>query len=310
MIHSFLTHLHRAGAYAYFHALPERRSWWYETGKPLAPPEECTSNWYFGVHPTSAIPPTNARGEVRPPCFVRAQKQYVAAVNCLFAEFDTKDYGTKSAILSHLADWPTPYPSVLVDSGGGIHAYWLLTEPFTLDSDDRREAARIIQDLWVSAVKGDPGAKDITRVLRVPGSINFKYDPPRSVQFLTCNLDRTYALPQLTAFLPPVRESFPPLPNAPRRHSTIQDYNAATDIGDLLERRGYTWCGRYKMLSPNSSTGQAGVTIDTADNRAFVHHGSDPLHDGYWKRPFDVVKILDFDGDFERALAAIRRGDV
>jgi hypothetical protein len=50
------------------------------------------------------------------------------------------------------------------------------------------------------------------------------------------------------------------------------------------------------------------VTVDEDTNRVFVHHGSDPLHDGYWKRPFDVIRILDHSGDFARALAAIREG--
>lgn len=305
MIYAFLSHLHRAGSFAYYHALPERRSWWYPTDQPLAPPEVATTNWYFGVHPCSAIPATNARGEPKAPSFVRGQRAYIAAVNCLFAEFDTKDYGSKDAIRQHLADWPVPYPSVLVDSGGGLHAYWLLEEPFILDSDDRREAARIIQYMWVDTVRGDPGAKDLTRVLRVPGTINFKYNPSRPVQFVVCELDRLYALHELTAHLPPVYEEAPRT-TEPRRHSSIQEFNDSVQVGDVLVQRGYKWCGRYKMLSPYSSTGQAGVTIDAETNRAFVHHGSDPLHDGYWKRPFDIVKILDCGGDFQRALETIR----
>jgi hypothetical protein len=32
------------------------------------------------------------------------------------------------------------------------------------------------------------------------------------------------------------------------------------------------------------------VTIDSDTNRAYVHTGGDALSDGYWKRPFDVVR--------------------
>ena len=58
------------------------------------------------------------------------------------------------------------------------------------------------------------------------------------------------------------------------------------------------------MVSPHSGSKRDGVVIH--ENRAFVHTGGDPLCDGYWKRPFDVIRILDCGGDFKRALKIIR----
>lgn len=309
MIYAFLSHLHRGGNFAYFHALPDRRSWWYEVDRPLAPPEECISNWYFGVHPTSAIPPTNAHGEVKDPPYVRAQKRYIAAVNCLYGEFDVKTYGSKEAILGHIAGAAFPAPSVLVDSGGGIHGYWLLREPWLLDSDEARQAAELVQRLWVQQVIGaDPSVHDLVRILRIPGTLNFKYDPPRPVRFLACSLDRLYTLQALTAHLPAVHEDAPRARALPSAGTTsIADYNAKTDIGNLLERYGYRWRGTRRMVSPSSGSARDGVTVDDGTNRAFVHTGGDPLCDGYWKRPFDVVRILECGGDFQRALKEIRR---
>lgn len=307
MLQPFLAHLHQAGAYAYFHALPDRRSYWYPTDRPLAPPEECISNWYFGVHPTSAIPPCNAHGEVREPPFVRAQKRYISAINCLYGEFDVKVYGSKEAILQHIAAAAFPSPSVLVDSGGGIHGYWLLKEPWVLESDEARAAAELVQRSWVQNVIGaDPAVHDLVRILRIPGTLNFKYDPPRPVRFLSCNLARLYALPALTAHVPPVQADPPKYQRLPSAN-TIADYNAATDIGALLERYGYRWRGSRRMVSPSSGSARDGVTIDDGTNRAYVHTGGDPLCDGYWKRPFDVVRILECGGDFQRALKEIRR---
>lgn len=306
------TYLHRGGAYAYYHALPERRSWWYPTGRPLAPPEECTSNWYFGVHPTSAIPPCNAHGEIKAAPFVRAQKRYIAAINCLYGEFDVKDYGSKGAILAHLESAPWPAPSVVVDSGGGIHGYWLLREPWVLDSDEARAAAEIVQRGWVQRVIGaDPSVHDLVRILRIPGTLNFKYTPPRPVQFLECDLHRLYPLSALTAHLPPIHEAEPRFRAEPTHKArSIEAFNAANDVGRILESHGYTWRGARRMVSPHSGGAgrppRDGVTIDQERNRAFVHTGGDPLCDGYWKRPFDVIKILECGGDFQRALEAIR----
>lgn len=306
---AFFQHLHRGGAFAYYHCLPERRSYWYPTDRPLAPPEEATTNWYISVHPSSAIPPTNAHGEVREPPYVRAQKRYIAAVNCLYGEFDVKTYGSKQAILDHITAAAWPAPSVVVDSGGGIHGYWLLTEPWVLDSDDAHSAAELVQRAWVQQVIGaDASVHDLTRILRVPGTRNFKYDPPPPVQFLACNLARQYTLPALTAHLPPMHEAEPRIMSEPsRRTKSIERYNEQTDIGRLLERYGYRWQGRRRMISPDSGSARAGVTIDSDTNRAYVHTGGDPLCDGYWKRPFDVIKALECNGDFQKALETIRQ---
>lgn len=309
MFDTFLQHLMRGGAYGYYHVLPERRSYWFPVNAPLAVDYAAvTSNLYFGVHPSASIPPCNAHGEVRPPHAVRSQLRTIAAINCLYAEYDEKDYGSHAAIVAHLDALTVPEPSALIHSGGGMHAYWLLREPYLLDTDDRLQAAKIIQARWVGVVGGDGGAHDLCRVLRVPGSHNYKYDPPRLVAWLACDLGRTYALPTLTAHLPPVVEPTPRAAIAPPigAQQPIAVFNERNNIEDLLVARGYTRHGRHKMLSPYSSTGQAGVTIDIDRNRAYVHHGSDPLHDGYWKRPFDVVRILDCDGDFKRALRRIR----
>lgn len=306
---AFFQALHRGGAYAYYHCLPERRSYWYKVDQPLAPPEEATTNWYISVHPSSAIPPCNAHGEVRPPEFVRAQKRYVCALNCLYGEFDVKTYGSKQAILDHIEAAPWPAPSVIVDSGGGVHGYWLLKETWVLDSDDARQAAELVQRAWVQQVIGaDPSVHDLVRILRVPGTRNFKYDPPPPVQFLTCDLERRYALPALTAHLPPMHEAEPRFQrSAPRRASNIDRYNEQTDVGQLLASYGYRWAGTRRMVSPDSGSARPGVTIDLDTNRAYVHTGGDPLCDGYWKRPFDVVRILECAGDFQKALETIRR---
>lgn len=307
LTHTFLTHLHRGGAVGYYHALPERKSLWFPSGKAPPVPRRA-SNWYFGVHPCTAIPPCNAHGEVQKSAYVRAQKSFIAGLNCLYAEFDVKTYGSKQAIRDHLEQQPISMPSVLVDSGGGFHAYWLLAETFAFTNEDQREAGRIIQQLWVATVGGDPAAHDLTRILRVPGTLNYKYDPPRPVGYVYADLDCTFSLRELTAHLPPIREPEPRKPIGKRQAKTIAAYNEQTEIGALLERYGYRWRGTRRMISPDSGSGRDGVSIDHDTNRCFVHTGGDPLCDGYWKRPFDVFRILGCQGDFEQAIKEVRDG--
>jgi hypothetical protein len=305
---AFFRHLHRGGQFAYYHALPERRSYWYATDRPLAPPVEALSNWYISVHPATQIPPANAHGEIKDPPYVRAQKRYVAALNCLYGEYDVKDYGSKDAIAQHIASAPWPRPSVVVDSGGGIHCYWLLRDPWGLPSDDARLAAEIVQRAWVCQVIGaDKTVHDLVRILRVPGTLNFKYDPPRPVEYLSCDLDCQYSLAALTAHLPAVHEAEPKFKNdPPRKANSIDRFNRDNAIGDVLARYGYRWAGARRMISPDSGSARPGVTIDSDTNRAYVHTGGDALSDGYWKKPFDVIRLLECGGDFSKALEQIR----
>ena len=181
----FLAHLWRGGAFAYWWTLPGRRSYWFRTEEERTPPPADRVDLYFGVHPCTEIPPTNAKGEKRKPAAVRSQIGTIAAINVLFAEYDAKDHGGDlAAALAHVESL-TPAPSVVVASGGGYHVYWFLADPWILDTEEERARAVAIQAAWVAHTGGDEGAKDLARVLRVPGTLNRKYDPPRPVEIVT-----------------------------------------------------------------------------------------------------------------------------
>jgi hypothetical protein len=71
-----------------------------------------------------------------------------------------------------------PEPWVVIDSGGGIQATWVLGDLIELDGDNgpntrRVEALNARLALWFG---GDSKCKDISRVLRVPGPINLPND--------------------------------------------------------------------------------------------------------------------------------------
>lgn len=73
-------------------------------------------------------------------------------------------------------------PTLIVNSGHGVHVYWLFHEPWILASDeDRRRAGEMLQRLQdairtEAAIHGwklDPTA-DLARLLRLPGTLNHK----------------------------------------------------------------------------------------------------------------------------------------
>jgi predicted P-loop ATPase len=77
-----------------------------------------------------------------------------------------------------------PFPSMTVNSGGGLHIYWVSDTP--MSPDEWRPYADGLKALLLrEGVKCDTGlTTDIARILRVPGTLNHKYNPPRPVELL------------------------------------------------------------------------------------------------------------------------------
>jgi hypothetical protein len=72
---------------------------------------------------------------------------------------------------------------VLVSSGYGIHAYWLLEE--TIDRLSWEPIANRLRELCVEqGLIVDPSVFEASRVLRIPGTFNFKQDEPIEVTVL------------------------------------------------------------------------------------------------------------------------------
>lgn len=72
-------------------------------------------------------------------------------------------------------------PDVIVNSGGGLHAYWTLKTPL-LVRDERWVEIEAINRGLCKKLNGDIAAIDVSRILRVPGTVNTKYIPLRDVR--------------------------------------------------------------------------------------------------------------------------------
>ena len=97
-----------------------------------------------------------------------------------------KKYTSKEKALVSLDDFvriaELP-PPVRVDSGGGIHAYWILDQD--VPSHEWKEYATRFKNLCLDYIKIDPAVTaDVARILRCPNSLNYKTDPPLQTQFL------------------------------------------------------------------------------------------------------------------------------
>jgi hypothetical protein len=72
---------------------------------------------------------------------------------------------------------------VIVNSGRGIHAYWPFTK--TIDQNNWRQLSDRLKELCrTHELLVDPACFEPARILRVPGTLNFKDNPPSAVTVL------------------------------------------------------------------------------------------------------------------------------
>lgn len=98
---------------------------------------------------------------------------------------ETKHYDTAKEAMSALVKFfdavGLPLPSAVVNSGGGLHIYWISDKPLT-PAEWAPYAQGLKALLLREGVKCDAGlTTDEARILRVPGTKNHKYDPPKPV---------------------------------------------------------------------------------------------------------------------------------
>ena len=92
--------------------------------------------------------------------------------------------------------FPVP-PSIVVHSGGGVHAYWLFREPWVFDTPaERDEGADLLKGFQATIQNAATlqgwkldSTHDLSRILRMPGSTNYK-SVPVPVTIISHNDDR------------------------------------------------------------------------------------------------------------------------
>lgn len=291
-------------------------------------------NVYFAVHPSRQIPPHSLSGRTEP-SRIGSQLDYIAVVNALYAEFDGKDsvafeevkdflpadygrmpwaeqlrvlqgvrerlfyvapYRFKTRVLEHIHRLEFP-PSVIVDSGGGYHCYWLFRDPVPVDETNRGDL-QALQYGWVQMVGGDPGASDLRRLLRMPGTYNMKPlfgpDPPQ-VAFVMADFACLYDYRELEEAVNDwIYAQRPEMPTtvAHRRPARLHEdlraeFNRTHSIVDLLTDHGYRISfakpAMVRLARPGREPHRSSVTVfparDDGTPELSVHFSTrDPLY--------------------------------
>jgi hypothetical protein len=146
-----------------------------------------------------AITRLGARGDVYVGCAPRAHRaggrDAIARSWVLWADCDTPEAAAALEAID-------PPPTLVVASGSpaGRHSYWALRHPADLDAVEdlnRRLAHQLGSDQQVY---------DAARILRPPGTHNFKHHPPRPVRIVESRPERRITLDELREAWPPALE--------------------------------------------------------------------------------------------------------
>lgn len=228
-----------------------------------------------------------------------------ALVRSLFIDIDCGDragkqtYPTKRLAVealhkfltdTGLGDLGSPW---VVDSGGGVHAYWPLDADATMDEWGPVASAFKIKAKALDFKIDMTVTADAARVLRPPGTTNWNYDPPRPV--VLKNLGGVFSLQDIAEKLhveetlstsmqgrPPTSLVLPGTPPKPRSDVAVMDTNNA-----LMRNR--TTLFRNIMAKTAAGVGCAQVGY-------FVQHAAEDGMEPLWRGMLSLAQRCD-DGE-------------
>lgn len=113
-----------------------------------------------------------------------------------------------------------PRPTAWVHSGGGLYPWWMLREAYEIDTPERLQAAKALSAGWQQVlylvarsmgVHYGAGVGDLSRVLRIPGTINRKADLSRPCTLVVSG-GPEYTMDALTEALGAAQDRLPDTP--------------------------------------------------------------------------------------------------
>ena len=231
---------------------------------------------YFGVaiqHPSR-----------QPNPFQRSQNASAYVLPGLYFDLDLASGAHAASTLPQTDDEALDFlealpskPSLILHTGGGLHAYWLFESPVWLQTDaDRLAMTHLLQQFAHTLCQAGKAhgwtldaLRDLARVLRPPGTINHKYGTPveiiadHAVRYCVADFDWLTPLPA-----PSVSQGTGTgLQDQPPLGQVVEAYG-----GTLTEKSAHEWHGAHPQHG--SSTG---VNLDVNLSKGLWHcwrHGT------------------------------------
>jgi hypothetical protein len=122
----------------------------------------------------------------------------------LHADVDYKDHDLAPEEIQHRLGATLLPASLVIETGGGLHCYWLFHEA---EAATPEAVARIETALRRLAdhIGGDPQCAECARLMRVPGTVNYKREVPVAARVLEDRPAARYELAELEEWLAEAR---------------------------------------------------------------------------------------------------------
>ena len=125
----------------------------------------------------------------------RRTKSTVRATSGLYVDLDDSLFNGDDRIALDLINKTLtkariPEPTMVIHTGGGWHVYWLFNSLYYINGDeDIKKYESVITSIInsLSIIGADPKSKDVTRLLRLAGTINHKYNLTPAVTIVESN---------------------------------------------------------------------------------------------------------------------------
>jgi hypothetical protein len=166
----------------------------------------------------------------------KRNKKNALAFKAIWLDLDVKPDGYATikeaidALFAFIDHYRLPPPSAIVLSGSGLHVYWFSDRPLPY-AEWHRYAEGLKAAVLQWGLKCDAGCTaDAARVLRIPGTRNFKTDPPKCVH-LQLLLDKDF---DFATELKPLLE-FAPSPRTNGKNNPLKGQKVADAFAPFLD---------------------------------------------------------------------------
>ena len=205
-----------------------------------------------------------------------------------------KDYQTKgdahTALYKLIGETGLPDP-VVIDSGGGVHAYWIMDED--IPRDEWKPVAEKFKALCLQHISIDPVVTaDAARIMRAPETFNHKFDPPEPTSVVSDEIF-AYGWEEFRSFI--VGDEAPQ-EVAAERPQEMEDILASIpkgiddDTKEILKLDNFakTW----EELKRKSLAGEGCEQVKYA-----VENAATPLDNPMWHAVISIAKFCDDGAD-------------
>jgi hypothetical protein len=207
------------------------------------------------------------------------------AISCVWADIDVQGDIHQSPHLPESKQAAIEFtqsltlaPTLIVDSGNGVHGYWVLEKPIRFHTAGERYAATELTKGWHAYVCQEAVKRswrlenlgDLARVLRPPGALNHKNKSNIREAVIVHRSGEVHSIDAIRRIAAPAfalmgeRPRKPTASGKPRPHNSSPDSNQP----DALKR-----CIRYLDQVPGAIEGQQGGTQTLLACRAIARFG-------------------------------------